>query len=165
MTEKFEGTTHDDLVSPLNSLAMIDAYRGRTKAALAEIERAESIARLPDQGELLDQVLITRADIELSLGNRAAAARSLAEGKELLQKAHPESPAEAWRYAVWDSANAPLLAASGDSAAAVATLASAREVLVRRFGENGLYTLLTKRRALVISNARAISSPETAKTN
>ncbi len=165
MTEKFEGATHDDLVSPLNSLAMIDAYRGRTKAALAEIERAESIARLPDQGELLDQVLITRADIELSLGNRAAAARSLAEGKELLRKAHPESPTEAWRYAVWDSANAPLLAAGGDSAAAGATLASAREVLVRRFGENGLYTLLTKRRALAISSARGISSPETAKTN
>jgi tetratricopeptide (TPR) repeat protein len=164
MTEKFEGTNHDDLVSPLNSLAMIDAYRGRTDSALAEIERAESIARLPDQGELLDQVLITRSDIVLTRGDRAAAARSLAEAKVLLKKAHPETPAEAWRYAVWDSANAALLA-DADSAAAAATLASAREILVRRFGENGLYTLLAKRRALLIASTRAISNAATPKTN
>lgn len=161
MTEKFEGTTHDDLVSPLNSLAMIDAYRGRTGSALAEIERAESIARLPDQGELLDQVLITRADIELAQGNRSAASRSLAEAKELLKKAHPESPSEAWRYAVWDSTSAPLLAADGDPLAAAATLASAREILVRRFGENGLYTMLAKRRALLISSTHGTSTSRT----
>jgi tetratricopeptide (TPR) repeat protein len=157
MTEKFEGATHDDLVSPLNSLAMIDAYRGRTDSALAEAERAESIARLPDHGELLDQVLITLADIELTRGDRVAAARSLVEGRELLQKSHPPSPADAWRYAVWDSTNAPLPAANGDFAGAVATLASARDTLIRRFGESGLYSRLATRRAVAISAARAAS--------
>lgn len=162
MTEKFEGDTHDDLVSPLNSLAMIDSYRGRNDAALAEIQRAESIARLPDHGDFLDQVLITHADIAFIKGNRDEAAQLLTEAKTLLQQAHPEKNlTDAWRYSVWDSVDAPLLAADGDVAAAAAKLAKAREILARRFGESGLYTLLAKRRAAQISQARA-SSPSKA---
>ncbi len=89
MFQKFQGDNYDGLISPLNSLAMIDAYRGRLDAARSEIRRAESIARLPDHGELLDQVLLNEADIELANGNRARAAALLAESKALLQKAHP----------------------------------------------------------------------------
>jgi len=106
LTEKFEGATHDDLVSPLNSLAMIDAYRGRLDAARTEIERAASIARLPDHGELLDQVLLNEADIELATGNRERATTLLSESKALLEKAHPMEPPEAWRYAIWDAVDA-----------------------------------------------------------
>ena len=152
MTEKFEGDTHDDLVSPLNSLAMIDAYRGRLDAAQSEIARAESIARLPDHGELLDQVLLNAADVALARGDRARAADLLAESKQLLQKAHPFSAADAWRYAVWDAVNAQLLAANGDAAGAAHMLDAARQIIIRRFGENGFYNLLAKRRAAFIGN-------------
>jgi ATP/maltotriose-dependent transcriptional regulator MalT len=153
MFQKFQGDNYDGLVSPLNSLAMIDAYRGRLDVARSEIQRAESIARLPDQGELLDQVLLNEADIELANGNRTRAATLLAESKLLLQKAHPESPSDAWRYAVWDSVNAQLLAANGNYAEAASLLATARRIIARRFGETGFYSLLAKRRALLIANA------------
>jgi tetratricopeptide (TPR) repeat protein len=154
MFQKFEGEKYDGLVSPLNSLAMIDAYRGNMADARREIDRAESIARLPDHGELLDQVLLNKADIELGVGNLAQASALLSESKVLLQKAHPESAADAWRYAVWDSVNAELLAANGDAAAAASVLSAAQKILVRRFGESGFYCLLAKRRTLLIASAR-----------
>jgi tetratricopeptide (TPR) repeat protein len=156
MFQKFQGENYDGLVSPLNSLAMIDAYRGRLDAARSEIQRADSIARLPGHGELLDQVLLNEADLELANGNPTRAAALLAESKALLQKAHPEGPADAWRYAVWDSVNAQLLAANGDSAAAANVLAAAQKVLARRFGETGFYCMLAKRRTLLIANARKV---------
>jgi tetratricopeptide (TPR) repeat protein len=152
MFQKFEGDNYDGLVAPLNSLAMIDAYRGRLNAARSEIQRADSIARLPDHGELLDQVLLNEADIELASGNRNRAAALLIESKALLQKAHPDSAAEAWRYAVWDSVNAQLLAAEGDSAAAARILEAARKILSLRFGESGFYCQLARRRTLLIAN-------------
>ena len=154
MFQKFEGDNYDGLVAPLNSLAMIDAYRGRLSAAWSEIQRADSIARLPDQGELLDQVLLNEADLELSSGNRDRARALLVESKALLQKAHPEGPADAWRYAVWDSVNAQLLATDGDSAAAARILDAAQRILTRRFGEDGFYCQLAKRRAIWIGNQR-----------
>jgi tetratricopeptide (TPR) repeat protein len=154
--QKFQGENYDGLISPLNSLAMIDAYRGRLDIARSEIQRAESVARLPEHGELLDQVLLNEADIEVAGGNLARAAALLGESKVLLQKAHPESASNVWRYAVWDSVNAQLLAANGDFAAAASLLAAAQTILARRFGETGFYSLLAKRRALLIANARKV---------
>jgi tetratricopeptide (TPR) repeat protein len=152
MTEKFEGDTHDDLVSPLHSLAMIDAYHGHLDVARNEIQRAESIARLPDHGDLLDQVLLGEADIELASGNRTRAAALLSESRALLQEAHPRTPAEAWRYAVWDAVNSQLLAANGNVVAATSLLANAQPIIAQRFGVGGFYNLLAKRRALLIGN-------------
>ena len=40
MDEKAKGPDHDDLVPPLNSLAMIDGYTGNFPEAQVEIERA-----------------------------------------------------------------------------------------------------------------------------
>lgn len=154
MTEKFQGLTHDNLVSPINSLAMIDAYRGRLDIALGEIRRADSIARLPDHGELLDQVLLNEADIELAAGNRLKAATLLTEARTLLEKAHPDTATDAWRYAVWDAVNAQLLAANGDVVEANRTLSAAQKIIVQRFGTSGFYNLLAQRRALLIANAR-----------
>jgi tetratricopeptide (TPR) repeat protein len=151
MTEKFEGSTHDYLVSPLNSLAMIDAYLGRLDIARREIQRAESIARLPDQDELLDQVLLTEGDLELALGNPHRAAELLVDSRARLEKMHPDKVADAWRYAVWESANAQLLAANGEYAAAGRSLAAAQPVIIRRFGADGFYNLLAKRRAQLIA--------------
>jgi tetratricopeptide (TPR) repeat protein len=158
MFEKFKGSAHANLVPPLNSLAMIDAYRGRLDNARREIERAATIARVPGQSELLDQVLLNQADIEFASGDPGRAASLLSEAKSSLEKAHPETPTEEWRYALWDSVNAELLAANGDSGSAKATLAAARSVLVKRFGESGFYCVLAKQRALQISNARKLSA-------
>ena len=153
MFQKFQGDNYDGLVSPLNSLAMIDAFRGRLDAARNEIQRAEFIARSPGQGELLDQVLLNEADIGSTDGNRARAAELLKESKTLLQKVHPDSRAEAWRYAVWDSVNAQMLAANGDIAAATGVLSAAQKTLARRFGETGFYCILAKRRTLLLASA------------
>jgi tetratricopeptide (TPR) repeat protein len=157
MVEKFEGENHVNLVPRLNSLAMIDAYRKHAELARREIERAASIARVPGHGELLDQVVLNEADIEFSLGDRAHAAVLLAEARELLQKAHPENPTEEWRYAVWNSVNAQLLAANGDIAGATATLSAARTVLVKRFGDGGFYSVRAKQLALQMASARKLS--------
>jgi tetratricopeptide (TPR) repeat protein len=154
MTEKFEGDTHDDLVSPLNSLAMIDAYRGHLDAASREIQRADSIARLPNQGELLDQVLLNEADIALANGDPKKAAALLAESKVLLIKAHPDGPANAWRYAVWNAVNAQLLAANGDSIAALTALTVAQSIIIQRFGPSGFHSVIAKQRIASVSKAR-----------
>jgi len=154
MTEKFEGDTHDDLVSPLNSLAMIDAYRGHLDRAIREIQRADSIARLPNQGELLDQVLLNEADIALANGDPQKAAALLAESKALLMKAHPDDPGNAWRYAVWNAVNAQLLAANGDSIAALRALTAAQTIIIQRFGPGGFHSMLAKQRIASVSKAR-----------
>lgn len=151
--EKLEGPTHDDLVATLNSLGMIDTYRGDSKAARAELARAESIARLPDHGELLDQVLLNEADLELRSGDRARAAALLAESKRRLQQAHTDDATNHWRYAVWDSVDAELLAADGDVSAAVRLLDAAAAVIRKRYGAAGFYTLLAERHAAFIRQA------------
>jgi tetratricopeptide (TPR) repeat protein len=156
IAEKSEGEHHQDLVAPLNSLAMIDFYNGHLEAARNEIQRAESIARLQDHGELLDQVLINEASLELARDDRARASALLAESKALLQKAHPDTNADAWRYAVWDSVNAGLLAANGEEAKATRTLVAAQKVLDDRFGPNSLYSQLVRRQLLVVEK----SSPD-----
>ena len=143
---------HEDLVAPLNSLAMIDAYRGRTDEARAEIDRAEKIARLPDHGELLDQVLLNKADLDITHGARDQATALLNESKDLLQQGHADAKANAWRYAIWNTVNAELLAVNGDSASAMKLLASAEEIIVQRFGVDGFYNLLAKQRASFIAN-------------
>jgi len=150
MSEKFLGPTHDDLVAPLNSLAMIDAYRGRLDEALQEVSRAEQIARLPDHGYLLDQVLLNKADIELSLGKPTVATPLLAESRELLQKSYPFVPNNEWRYAVWDSVNAQLLAAQSQLIKADQSMVEAQKVIDKRFGKNGFYSLAARRRAEVV---------------
>jgi tetratricopeptide (TPR) repeat protein len=154
MTEKFKGPTFGDLVTPINSLAMIDAYRGRLDVALAEIKRADSIARLPGNNEFLDQVLLNEADIEFAKSDRVKAAALLSEAKALLEEAHPNTAKDAWRYAVWDAVNAQLLAANGDIVGAQQALSAAQAIIAQRFGEKGFHNLLAKRRALLIANAR-----------
>jgi hypothetical protein len=81
---------------------MIDTYQGRWLEARAEIRRAETIARLPDQGLLLGQVLLSSADLFLLQGDANSAAAPLRESLELLRKDYPlaDHPEEAWRYAM-----------------------------------------------------------------
>jgi tetratricopeptide (TPR) repeat protein len=151
MTAKVQGETHPEIVSPLNSLAMIDAYRGHIDAALDEIKRAEVIARMPDHGELLDQVLLNEADIQLTAGDRGKASALLMEAKDFLNKAHPPSAADNWRYAVWDAVQAQLLAQNGDVRGAERILSVAQPIIIHRFGAKGFYSLLADRRAHLIA--------------
>jgi tetratricopeptide (TPR) repeat protein len=158
--EKLKGPTHDDLVPPLNRLAMIDAYAGRMVAARKEIQRAEQIARLPDHGVLLDQVLVNVADLALKEGNEDHAAASLAESRRLLEAAHPlaQRPTEAWRYAIWDTVNAELLARQGDVSTARRTIASALPTIAKRFGPTGFYSLLARQRAQFVEGKLVVES-------
>jgi tetratricopeptide (TPR) repeat protein len=153
MIEKFGGAQHDELVATLNSLAMIDAFRGRMDAASAEIRRADSIARLRQHSDLLDQVLLNEADIELASGNRAHAAALLAESWTLLCKAYPQTASNTWRYAMWDTVDAELLAAKGDRAGAERKLAAAQVVIRARVGATGFYTLVAQHRDQFIKKA------------
>jgi hypothetical protein len=123
-------------------------------AAVLEIQRADIIARLPGHDELLDQVVLNEANFELTKGNRNRAAALLAEAKDFLRKAHPDVDKDAWRYAVWDAANAQLLAANGDVDGAERTLSAAQAIIIERFGEKGFYNSLANRNAVLIASAR-----------
>jgi eukaryotic-like serine/threonine-protein kinase len=155
MDEKLLSPTHKDLVPPLNRLGMIDAYDGHMAEAHAEILRAEKIARLPNQGTLLDQVVLNVADLALRDGDTNRAAAALAESRRLLEATFPiaEHPTEGWRYALWDTVNAQLLAHQGDPVAARRTIAAAIPVIVQRFGPTGFYSLLAHRRAQMIEDS------------
>jgi tetratricopeptide (TPR) repeat protein len=152
MREKLGSESSDQLVPILNSLAMIDAYENRLPEAREEISRAERIARLPNHGELLDQVLLTRADMEVSTGDADRAAAALTESRRLLQAAWPLSqhPSEAWRYAVWDSVEAELLLRRGNFEAARRLIDAALPPITQRFGAQGFHTQLARRRAQII---------------
>ena len=75
----------------------------------------------------------------------------LKEAQAQLQRLHPDQSADAWRYAVWNSVNAQRLAADGDQAGAAQALAAAQRILDQRFGANGFYSLLAKRRQQLIA--------------
>jgi hypothetical protein len=113
---------------------------------------------MPDHGELLDQVLLNEADIDLAANQYERASSLLEESKLALQKSHPDARDDAWRYAVWDSVNAQLLASKGETARAAATLAKAQSVLVNRFGVNGFYCTIAKRRMALIAHAKRAST-------
>jgi hypothetical protein len=79
----------------------------------------------------------------------------LAESRRLLEATFPiaEHPTEGWRYALWDTVNAQLLAHQGDPVAARRTIAAAIPVIVQRFGPTGFYSLLAHRRAQMIEDS------------
>jgi tetratricopeptide (TPR) repeat protein len=146
--EKRLGPAHDDLVPPLNSLAMIDLYNGHIGEAQAELDRAERIARLPDHGALLDQVLLNAADLAIVNGQWEKASTLLEESKRLLKAAHPlnQHSDDAWRYAVADTLGAQLLAHQGDVSGAQRLLAASTPIITQRFGQSGFYSQLARRR-------------------
>ncbi len=156
--DKRLSSTDTDFASTLNSLGMIDAYRDRWDDASAKFEQAKEIAELPG-GPFLDQVLLNEADLALHSGDLQRAATFLTRSKASLEEAHKNDATNAWRYAVWNSVNAELLAARGDTDGALRTLVAAGAVLRQRFGPTGLYPQLVERRA-----ERIKSRPQPAKT-
>ena len=155
MTEKFEGSQAADLIAVLNSLAMIDMESGHLQAAQQELGSAESIAQHTGQTALLDQVVLNEARVAIASGDLSQTANLLARSKGLLQKAHPQSPTEAWRYAVWDVVNAQLLAAKGDVASATTALGADEKVIDARFGPGSYYGLLVRKQLTLIGKPAA----------
>lgn len=160
--DKTMNASNEELVMPLNSLGMAYLYEGDIERAQADIDRALKIARLPGHDEILDQVLVNAADVDLA-EHRIDRARSyLAEAQALLVQRFPlaKEPQEEWRYAAWSAVNAKLLSFENHSQEASALLARARRVLVRRFGEQGFYVLrLDQRRRDERLSKAAVSSP------
>jgi Tetratricopeptide repeat len=161
INEKNKGAD-DFMVPPLNSLAMIDGYSGKLTEANAEIARAEKIARQPNNGQLLDQVLLNVADLALRSGHPDAAAKPLDESQALLKAAHPldQQPAEAWRYAVWDTVNAESLAHAGKIAEARAAIAAAIPIIDKRYGPRSFYNLLAQRRLEYVNEQERSALPK-----
>jgi tetratricopeptide (TPR) repeat protein len=150
MTEKFEGKQHEDLIPVLNSLGMIDMESGRLEEAAQELQRAEAIAQSTGQTEFLDQVELNEARIAAANGDLTQTAVWLDRSKALLQKLHPESASEAWRYAVWDIVNAQLLAAKGDTASATTMLNSSEKAIDARFGPSSYYGKLVRKQLTLL---------------
>jgi tetratricopeptide (TPR) repeat protein len=164
MEESLHAKDSTELVAPLNSLGMIALAAGDVRGASTVLARAESIAR-KNHHRLLEQVLINVADTDLALGDTTAAADKLKEAHALLVSHYPSDASgaqpEAWRFAVWDSVNARLLAASGNSAAAVTTLNAAERALIARFGPVGWYSQRAQRELATLTGQQAASaSPE-----
>jgi tetratricopeptide (TPR) repeat protein len=150
MTEKFEGNQHEDLIPTLYSLGMIDLDSGRLQQSQEELQRAESISQSSHQTDLLDQVVLNEARLAIAQGDLPQAAALLGRSKALLQKTYPQSPSDAWRYAVWDVINAQLIAAKGDTASAKTMLDADEKVIDARFGASSYYgELVRKEQALV----------------
>ena len=131
---------------------MIEAYRGTNlQQAMTDFIRAETIARMPNQGQLLDQALLNEADVDLLMGQPNSAAKALGESKTLLVREYPDATLDAWRYAVWNTVDAKVLASMGDATAA-ALISDAQAVIQERFGNSGFYSLLAARRAAVVAS-------------
>jgi tetratricopeptide (TPR) repeat protein len=148
MGEKLWGPTHEYLVLPLNSLGMAYLYQGDIAHARIAIDRALKIAR-PANHPVLDQVVLNAADLALSVHDIQSAAPLLDEARRLLAARYPliTDPNVQWRYAVWDSVNAELLALENRTDDARATFARARDVLVKRYGQQGFFVLRLDQRA------------------
>jgi tetratricopeptide (TPR) repeat protein len=161
MSEKLKGPTHDDLVPPLNSLGMAYLYQGDNAHARVNIDRALQIARLRNHA-FLDQVLLNAADLELSMRRTDGVPALLDESHRLLQIHYPlaTDPSAQWRYAAWEAVNANLTSLQGRPDEAQATLAHAREVLIKRFGAQGFYVRRLEQRAKSMNLAGAAISAQ-----
>ncbi len=145
MTEKLEGVGHEDLVPPLNRLAMIDEYENRLTEAESKIHRAADIVAVEEHSALRNQVLLTQGYLEILKGNRQLAEQLLDGSKHALESHADRATEYAWQKALWDAIDAQLVASNGDLPKARGMLADARPLLVKRFGEQGFYMLLVAR--------------------
>ena len=156
MTEKFEGTRHEDLIAPLNSSGndrpgQRPPAGGAAGARASGFDREEHRSRQGSSTRSCSTRRGSRSRTAMSLVRRPLLARS----KLLLQKAHPQSPSEAWRYAVWDIVNAQVLAAQGDTASASKILNAAEKVIDGRFGSVSYYGQRVRKQLTLIGKPAA----------
>lgn len=132
---------HDDLILPLNSLAMIDLARHHYSKAEIKLDEALAIAEKQNHW-MRDQVLTNLADVYAKTGRAEQAGALLDRARELLEKQYPlaEMPDEAWRYALQDAVRATAYAAGKRYPEARKLLADALPIVRTRFGEQRYYT-------------------------
>jgi len=147
---------HDDLILPLNSLAMIDLARQRFDAAEARLDEALAIAEQQDHW-MRDQVLTNLADLYAKTGRAPQAESLLARARSLLEEQYPldEMPEEAWRYALQDAVRATAYSSGKRYGEAEALLDKALPIVRARFGEQRFYTKDLEQRLAGVKRAQA----------
>jgi tetratricopeptide (TPR) repeat protein len=131
---------HEDLVPPLNSLAMILTEQNDLQRAKQFADEALLIARTK-RHPFLNQVLATEGEIAVQSGRIGDADSAINEARLLLAQRYGEALAngEKWRVAVLDTTEAKIEIARGRPADARRLLSAAFPLLVARFGSNSLY--------------------------
>ncbi len=147
---------HDDLILPLNSLAMIDFARRHYRDAEAKLDEALAIAEKQNH-RMRDQVLTNLADVYAKTGRASQAEALLNRARRLLEEQYPleEMPQEAWRYALQDAARASAYSSGKRYGEAQALLDKALPVIRARFGEQRYYTKDLEQRLAAVKRARA----------
>jgi len=132
---------HDDLILPLNSLAMIDLARRRYAGAEARLDEALGIAEKRNHW-MRDQVLTNLADVYAKTDRAPQAGELLSRARTLLEQQYPlaEMPDEAWRYALQDAVLATTYAAEKKYPEARRLLTEALPIVRKRFGGERYYT-------------------------
>lgn len=132
---------HDDLILPLNSLAMIHIARHDFSGAERLLDEARRIAESQHHW-MLDQVLTNLADVYARTGRPLQAQELLTRARALLEQQYPLNtmPGEAWRHALQDAVLATTYAAQKRYAQARKLLTDALPIVRKRFGAGRYYT-------------------------
>jgi hypothetical protein len=132
---------HEDLIPPLNSLAMVRIAWGQADSARPLVEEALAIARSRHH-PMLDQVLTTKSELELLRGHLPEARLAIDEARDALRAQYGTSllGGEAWRGAVLDCTEAEYLRETRQVGEAERLLLAALPRLEARFGMRSLYT-------------------------
>ncbi len=138
--QNFPEGGHEDLILPLNSLAMIDIARGRLDEAGTLLDEALASARAHEHW-MLGQVLTNVGDLAVRRGQLDEAEAALAEARTLLVGEYGDAlkgPA-AWRLAILDTVAGSADLARGRLAEADRRLTAAWPVLQTRFGPRSFF--------------------------
>lgn len=131
---------HDDLLLPLNSLAMVRLANDDPVGAQTLLDEALGVARSRKHW-LLDQILQNEAEVALARGDLVKGKALMAESRAVLEAQYGDKlrTTEAWRLAVSDVTRAHVSYADGSAREGDALVAGALPVLAERFGQRGYY--------------------------
>jgi hypothetical protein len=155
LDRKFRDPDDDDLILPLNSLAMIAIAQGDYPKAATLLSEALRIARLRHHW-MLNQVLGNLADLNERTGDKVSARMNLDLAKAELKTQYGALLAgkERWRAAVLDLVEAALMRDAGQLEPAQRSLLASLAVLQERFGPQGLFTHRAEELLLEIARSR-----------
>jgi hypothetical protein len=140
MDRQYRMKDDDDLILPLNSLAMIATSDRDYASANTYLAEALTIARQKHHW-MLNQVLGNLADLQVRTGQFASAQKTLAQARSALSAQYGSAlqGPEAWRASVLDLVEGSLDISRNDPGLAEAKLLAALNVLNVRFGNSGFF--------------------------